>query len=122
MGLVFSPDGKTLAASSFCSWATWQLSSGKQVLNLNQVGARPYPGPWWLAFSPDSQCIGEQTSGPNVNISSAKTGALLQTFHPLGSFHSYSFSPDGKWLATGGQDKAGHAIVQLWDVQGISGT
>ncbi len=124
--LAFSPDGRTLAAGGQGAEASiyvWEMVSGRLRLTLKQdedVTA--------LAFSPDGKLL---AAANNLNISrrlrTQERGdsrrprvhlwdtAAEKELPPLeghqGSVASLSFSPDGKLLATGGND----TTVLLWD-------
>jgi WD40 repeat protein len=85
----------------------WQIGAGAEARTL---WGSTFPA----ALSPDGKILATTAlrqpsvslyDRPNVSIWDAATGRLLQTFaaHETG-VSGVAFSPDGKWLATSGQD------------------
>jgi WD40 repeat protein len=94
-----------LAPAAGVRW--WQVGAGPEA---RSVWGATFPA----ALSPDGKILATaalrvpSTSNydrPNVSIWDVSTGRLLQTFaaHEL-AVSEVAFSPDGKWLATSGQD------------------
>jgi RNA polymerase sigma factor (sigma-70 family) len=130
--LAFSPDGRTLAAGGPGAKASiylWEAATGRRRLTLDH-GADVDA----LAFSPDGKLLAAainlnyynqmialpgmvnlragNTSRPRVHLWDILANKELPPLeaHP-GAITALSFSPDGKLLATGGND----TTVLLWD-------
>jgi WD40 repeat protein len=103
----FASSPRPLADLSDAGLRWWQVGAGGEARSL-------WGGTFPAAFSPDGKWLataalrqpGASTyDRPNVSIWDAATGRLLQTFaaHEVG-VSIVAFSPDGKWLATAGQE------------------
>jgi hypothetical protein len=111
--VVFSPDGKRVAAASRArSVRVWDVATRKEV-----VAFGGHTGPvHCLAVSPDGRRFasgGADTgAGDALLVWDASTGekALSLRGHG-GSVSAVAFSPDGSRLASGGKDGA----VKVWD-------
>ena len=140
--LVFSPDGKTLAAlgSTLYLWdtATWHL---KAAITLEPGNGAWGPGA--MVFSPDGRllAIGERKSGgilsgfadnrqwaamdaaTSIQIWDLQTGKRIQTLPGMtGPISALAFSPDGRLLAgadpdTGADGQGDNCAVLVWDTQ-----
>jgi WD40 repeat protein len=134
--VAFSPDGKYVAAGSMDRTARlWDAASGQELADL--TGHTDIVD--GLAFSPDSQLLATCSHDGTAKVwrvASPLPPRLLRTFpsaqdefylpppHPLGALsalrprghtgtvYGVTFSPDGKRLATAGQDKT----ARVWDV------
>ena len=104
IGLVFSPNGRTLAcggADNFPAVMLWDVATGVLKARLIETYAR-------LVFSPDSRTIATLQKG-NTMLWETETGALKATLD--GSSYDLAFSPDGRMVATCPMDNG----VRLWD-------
>ena len=107
--LVYSPDGRFLAAASFGgNVAIWDLVTRREPHFISQNRHVN------LAFSPDSKTLAGG-SGDDVILWNVATGQeILRLAHPCGFV---AFSPDGQILASAGLDlKVGGTAseVSLW--------
>ena len=106
--LAISPDGKRLA--------TAEHPSQGRALEVWDISARPNPprlmwsqlcyrSPSIMRFSPDGQTlVGDQSPGGGICAFDARTGHKLKSFpkESVGTMLDLAFSPDGKLLASSG--------------------
>ena len=114
--IAFSPDGGTLASSSYSSTNSvirlWDTVTGKLRDTLDGYEEEILV----LAFSPDGAILASSGGWPDYRIRlwDVATHQPRDTrFDNTGSPYALSFSPDGKTLVSGGRDNT----VRLWDVQ-----
>lgn len=111
IGMVFSPDGRTLATSSWDSTVRlWDASAGAPRATLRGAGFDLRS----LAFSPDGSTLATgDRSGP-VRVWEVSTGASRSTLGAAEGHgvESVAFSPDGRTLASSHGDGA----VRVWDL------
>ncbi len=115
--VTFSPDGRFVASGGvFGTVRLWNVTTGELVHDPS-TGSFAAPTP--LAFSPDGEVLAAGSGNGSVYLWAVSTG---QPKPPMqwhaGLAHAVAFSPDGRWLASGGLDKAVGGLdktVQLID-------
>jgi len=111
-GIAFSPDGTMLAVASYNSGWTlrvWNAEHKKEIWATNTAIS-----PCAVAFTKDGKALvtGGGENG-NARVWDAKTGEELPPFPRLhsGWINRIAFSPDGRTLATRGDDSR----IIVWD-------
>jgi WD40 repeat protein len=107
--VAYSPDGKTLAAGSPDFLQLWDAATG--------ADRGHFPGPvTCLTFSPDSRLLATVGADACLRLRDAADGRLLATFRwHQSDIDTVAFSPDGRWIATGGKEDR----VKLWPVDAL---
>jgi eukaryotic-like serine/threonine-protein kinase len=109
--VLFTADGnRVITASWDGTMKVWNASSEPEFRTLK--GHTSFIAN--LAFGPDSRLIAS-AGQESVRLWDVEAGKEI--FHLGGAQQCLSFRPDGKRLATGGQDDT----VQVWDVEGAAG-
>jgi WD40 repeat protein len=113
--LLFSPDGRTLAAGMYREARLWELATGRLQATLPHT-----THVWELAFSPNGKLLA--TGGwSEARLWDVENGRLRATLEDgtrpfRDRIWSLAFSPDGRTVAAGeGWDRN---VAQLWDVPG----
>jgi RNA polymerase sigma factor (sigma-70 family) len=113
-----SPDGTILATKDDHGVCLRDATSGKEIRrirNLPKAGGRSVTD--WLTFTPDGKQVAATLSDDDIRLIDVATGAVTRTFAPAVPGWGCAFSPDGKWMATGGYDSGDKVIfAQFWDV------
>jgi len=121
LGVVFSPDGKTLAISEYqrnildgpCPISTWDISTATRLKTLTVVGGGAYS----IVFSPDGRTLADSGGlwDNRMALWDVGTGAQCCAFglqNNVGYADVLTFSADGSMLVSGHSD----GRVLLWDV------
>lgn len=105
--LKFSPDGQTLATSS---WDTttklWNVITGECIYTLQGHSG----GIEDIAFSPNGQILATSSVDQTIKLWDVTTGECLQTLNIFKKANRITFSPDSCILASSSNN-----IIQLWD-------
>ena len=105
----FSPNGKTLASGSFdASARLWDASTGRP-LHILKGHTEAIVG---LDFSPDGKLLVTGGDDSTIRYWRASDGAPVRTIDAGKHVDAVTFTPDGKWIASGGHARG--AIGTLW--------
>src|SRR5262249_15308644 len=107
IGLLFSPDNKSLVVSDEKEFRVWDIETGKPT--------RAFPGGSHRAqFTPDGRRL--VAVAPIIRVWDFQTGKELHPPEgPISALDSLTFSPDGRTLA--GCSFAARGIIHLWDAR-----
>jgi len=105
----FSPDGKRLASGSFDDTARlWDAASGRELKTLSGH-SQAIVG---LDYSSDGRILATGSDDSTIRFWRASDGASLRIIDNGLHVDKVAFSPDGRWLATGGHARG--PIGTLW--------
>jgi WD40 repeat protein len=112
---TFSHDGKTFASGSLDKTIkVWSSQKGEEIYTLK--GHKD--GILCLSFSPDNKYLASGcdsgAEGSTAKIWNMETGKEIYTLKGHYSVSSLAFSPDGKYILTGGGEEDGS--LKLWDL------
>ncbi|MGD0246394.1 MAG: protein kinase [Streptosporangiaceae bacterium] len=110
-GVVFSPDGKTLASKDVNSIYLWDIATRTRIATLTDPDSTGAIG--GVAFSPDGKTLAA-ANGDSIYLWDVAARTRIATLTDPGSTGAINvaFSPDGKTLVTA--DDNGR--IYLWDV------
>src|SRR5439155_6224855 len=117
--VVFSRDGKTLAATSrdgrIC---LWDAGTGKELLYIeaHPRQADSASSSTCLAFSPDGKTLASAGADKAIRVWDTATAKPLGKFvAPDGGINCLAFASDGKTLVTGSSD----TTALVWDLAAL---
>lgn len=111
--LVFSPGGKSLAATSIdspCEIQVWNLQTGG-----TRVLKGTWKGPASISFSPDGNTIvaaDSDRSNPSIRVWDLESGTARVLGQSTRQITSVAFLSDGKRIASGSWDET----VRVWNI------
>jgi WD40 repeat protein len=109
---AFSPDGQTLASSSWDGKiGLWNL---RRRLNLQMLSGHT-DETYGVAFSPDGLTVASCGTDA-VRLWNVATFRQIASLETGGTISGVAFSPDGRWLAA----SANGGTVQLWQAPQIT--
>ena len=102
--MAFSPDGITIAATSYNRVRLWDVATGNLIDTLQGGGNS-------VAFSPDGGTLASGSRDNTVHLWGVSTEEIINTLTGhTATVRSVAFSPDGRTLASGSAD----GTVLLW--------
>jgi len=105
----FSPDGSQIASGSFDeSVRLWNVATGHPIRTI--LGHRQ--AVVGLDYSPDGKLVATGSDDSTIRLWRASDGAPMRTIDNGAHVDKVAFSPDGRWLASGGH--AHGTIGGLW--------
>jgi WD40 repeat protein/serine/threonine protein kinase len=112
LSVVFLPDGKRMAScGTDGKLRIWDLTHGNEMMSLQAEGEFGC-----CAVSPSGRRIVASSVDGKIKVWDADTGGELMTLngHRYGTF-SVTYSPDGRYIVSGGSDGDRH--ITIWDAE-----
>ena len=108
--VAFSPDGKTLATSSYDKLIKlWDVDTGQELRTLKDHIDAVYA----LVFTPDGKRIVSGSADRTVKVWDTATGERLYTLsESQDGINAVAVDPSGKFVAAGGMDKT----LRIWEL------
>ncbi len=115
LSLAYSPDGQTLATgcggfNNYAAIGYVRLRDAVTGKEKGQISGGP-GGVTSVAYSPDGKLLALANRGLVDVWDLSKNALSFQLRGHLDFVYAVTFSPDGKWIATGGWDQS----IRLWD-------
>ena len=115
-GVAFIADGRVITSTGNGSIAVWDAATGAQIATLGAARSEPPPGQvdiaeFRVAASPDGQLIASTDAGGKTVVWNLATGRAEFSAQSKDWVADLGWSPDGQFLAMGGEDAATVRIV-----------
>jgi WD40 repeat protein len=115
--LAFDPKGRFLATGNGEAVYIWPTTVGNSPRKLEPQGDTG--NVTGIAFAPGGAVLAASSDDSYIRVWNVGTGQLRNTLvRHGGTVYSVAFSPDGRWLATGGLRKAGVWQIGKSDLDG----
>ena len=109
--IALTPDGQTLASSSFGTIKIWNLKTGTRINNIENAHTGKVTS---LAITPNGEILVSGSADKTIKIWDLKTGKLVQAIPAHeGEVNALAISPDGQTLASVGNDR----LMKLWNIK-----
>ena len=101
--IAFAPDGRTWAHAGSSREITVHASNGdRSIPDGDKIGESTPSFVFGLAFSPDGAALAAVSSSRSLRLHDLADGSSRLLLNATGDLVSVAFSPDGRWIAAGG--------------------